>query len=491
MVAGSAAQQIRYPDFSSLANLQMNGSAHGTTWQGASVLRLTDGPLSPFARYPQQASSYFTIKQPMAAGFTTWFEFQIHNPAICCSPGDGISFIVQNSTATDPSYGAKGVGVTSVGAYNGGMGYAGINNNLAIEFDINANAWDPNGNHVSVQSCGPNTNTPVHLPGVYTIGNNHNVTSCLLSQSAINTQVPLIGDDCTSGRCQDGAVHQVVIEYTAPVPPQTMGTLQVWLDPTFIPGTHTPSPNSPPTINVPYNISFSNSNPNGLNLDRGTAWVGFTGSQPVNSTAQDILAWEFTPHTPLQIIQTIPPGGQENDFIFGGYEYAVTYPTGFTNPQGIQMVVLATPWNRNSFYTQRLMGTQFSNETCVVNLETGGKCIVYSVTCQLPDGQPIACPSEQDPTIAICTQFYTSDPITGTNADYLKADPIGSNNWVSIFTGFQGDDPIVSGKGTGFSDLVATFRRNGLSPETEASATETPMPRVPRTLGNGICPAIQ
>ncbi len=46
------------------------------------------------------------------------------------------------------------------------------------------------------------------------------------------------------------------------------------------------------------------------------------------------------------------------------------------------MTVLATPTNRNTFFTHRLLGTQFSNETCAVNLETGGNCIVYSVTCQ-------------------------------------------------------------------------------------------------------------
>ena len=253
----------------------------------------------------------------------------------------------------------------------------------------------------------------------------------------------------------DGAVHQAVVEYTPPAQNQNFGTLQVWLDPTFIAGTHTPAPTSLPNISVPYNVAFSNSNPLGLNLDGGKAWVGFAGSQPIMSTAQDILAWEFTPHTPLQITQTIPPGGVENDFVFGGYIFATTYPNGFTNPDGIQMTVLSTPTNRNTFFTQRLLGTQFANETCVVNLETGGSCIVYSVTRQLPNGQPITCPSETDPTIAICTQFYTSDPITSTNADYLKADPIGSNNWISIFTSFQQNplDPVVSGKGKGFSDL--------------------------------------
>jgi hypothetical protein len=489
----STAQQIRFPDFSSVANVQLNGSARQATWQNAAVLRLTDGPISPIAIHPEQASAYFNIKQPLTSGFTTWFAFQIHNPALCCMPGDGVAFIIQNSNATDPTYGARGAGLTAVGAYNGGMGYAGINNNLAIEFDIQGNAWDPNGNHVSVQSCGPGTNTPVHLPGVYTIGTNHNVTSCLLSQNSINTSVPTLGETCSGSHCTDGAVHQVVVEYTPPAPNQQFGTLQIWLDPQFITGTHTPVPNAPTVINVPYNVSFSGSNPTGLNLDNGSGWVGFTGSQPIMSTAQDILAWEFTPHTPLQITQTIPPGGTEADYIFGGFESAVTYPNGFTNPDGIQMTVLATPVNRNVFFTQRLLGTPFSNETCAVNLETGGNCIVYSVTCQTAGGQPTQCPSETDPTIAICTQFYTSDPITANNADFLKADPIGSNNWVSIFSSFttRPIDPIVSGRGTGFSDLVATFRRNGAGPVNNSGTLEDMIPVMGMAPSNGICPPVQ
>lgn len=493
LAAVSTAQEIRFPDFSSIANIQLNGRTHQATWQNAQVLRLTDGPIPPFAYNPEQSSAYFNVKQPLTSGFTTWFEFQIHNPALCCAPGDGIAFIIQNSTATDPTYGARGAGLTAVGAFNGGVGYAGINNNLAIEFDIDQNAWDPNGNHVAVQGCGPGTNTPVHLPGTYTIGQNHNVTSCLLSQNAINTSVPTIGESCSGFHCTDGAVHQVVIEYAPPAPNQQLGTLQVWLDPQFIPGTHTPVANAPTVINVPYNVSFSGSNPTGLNLDNGAAWVGFTGSQPVMSTAQDILAWEFTPHTPLQIQQIIPPGGVENDFVFGGYEAAVTYPNGFTNPNGILMTFLATPWNRDTFYTERLLGTQFSNETCAVNLETGGNCIVYSVTCQLPNGQQITCPTEQQPTIAICTQFYTSDPITAHNADFLSADPIGSNNWISIFSSFTPHpiDPIVSGKGTGFSDLVATFRRNGASPVSSSGTVEDMIPVMAMTPSNGICPPVQ
>ncbi len=299
MGATSAAQQIRFPDFSSLTNLQLNGSTHQATWQGNRVLRLTDGPLSPTSRNPQQSSSYFNIKQPLTSGFTSWFEFQVHNPAICCNPGDGVAFIIQNSTATDPTYGARGAGITAVGAYNGGMGYAGINNNLAIEFDIQANPWDPNSNHVSVQSCGPGTNTPVHLPGTYTIG-----------QQPQCDQLPVVAE-------RDQHVGPATSAITAPADAvQTALFTRSWSSTRRLRRTRTwercrsGSIRSSfparilrcrirrPIIAVPYNVSFSNSNPTGLNLDNGSAWVGFTGSQPIMSTAQDILAWEFTPHTP-------------------------------------------------------------------------------------------------------------------------------------------------------------------------------------------------
>ena len=62
------------------------------------------------------------------------------------------------------------------------MGYAGINNNLAVEFDIHQDPWDPNASHVAVQSCGANTNTPVHQAGSYTIGTHQNVPNCLYSR---------------------------------------------------------------------------------------------------------------------------------------------------------------------------------------------------------------------------------------------------------------------------------------------------------------------
>jgi hypothetical protein len=332
----------------------------------------------------------------------------------------------------------------------------------------------------------------VHLPGDYTIGNNPHVESCLYN-NAIYT-VPEndpIGGTCNGETCMDGIVHSAVIGYTPPSATQP-GMLQIWYDPTYISGTHTPS--SAAAITVPYNIVYDGeNNPLGLNLDPlngGSAWVGFTASQPDNGWAQDILAWEFTNHSPTQIQQVIQPGGTQTLFSFGSHQTGVTYPVGFTNPNGILMTVEATPTDRHTFYQTRLMGTQFANEQCIVYLGTGGtlspiasgNCIVYSYTCQDQQGNQVTCPQElqcsqdQNQCITIDTSFFSSDQVTATNADYLENDAIGSNNWFSIFTSFMSDpdDGVTTGKGQGFggggqtdvrklaaspgADIVATFR---------------------------------
>jgi hypothetical protein len=469
-----SAQQILYdPDFSPTLlsptrPLSYNGQSRISTWQSQTVLRLTDGSSSA-----ETSSAYFKIPQPVDQGFSTYFKFQIHTPTICCDPGDGFAFIVQGSNATNSLMGASGFGLSALGAGGGGMGYAGINDSLAVEFDIYGDPWDPNSNHIAIQTCGGDYsmfNTPVHLPGTYTIGQDNDVTSCLLSSAAINTSIPMLGGTCNDSGCTDGAVHQAVVEYDPPANGQP-GQLQVWLDPVFLPGTHTPAPNSPSAISVPYDIVYSSSNPDGLQLYKHSLFAGFTGGQPQQSDGQpsggtttDIIAWEFTPHGPTQITQQIPNGPTEADYAFGGHQLGVTYPTGFVNcnPTCINMTVVGTPVNQQTFYNQRLLGTNFADENCIIYLQTGGNCVVYSVTCQDPNGNQVTCPTEPiDPGISICTQFTTSEPVSNVQTDFLEADPIGSNNWCSIWTGFSDNDPIVSGKGTGFSDIVATLSPTG------------------------------
>src|SRR5271166_5327601 len=169
------------------------------------------------------------------------------------------------------------------------------------------------------------------------------------------------------------------------------------------------------------------------------------------------------------------------------------------------MTFTATPVDQQTFHMQRLMGTNFANENCIVYLQTGGNCIDYSVTCS-ENGQPITCPQEADDDIAICSQFETSQFVSQINTDFLEAEPIGSNNWCSIWTGFQQQgapdipDGIITGKGTGFSDIVATLSPTGpgmpkcdgglkgATTKMEQATNTLPQPKPPQ--GN-FCPPIQ
>jgi hypothetical protein len=481
------AQQINFfPNFNSVAGLQFNGNAHQATWNSAKVLRLTDGYSGVGLFHPENSTAWFTVPQAVNAGFTTYFKFQIHTAAICCNPADGFAFVVQNASTSDTTYGANGLGGIHVrGGGAGGLGYAGIPNSFAVEFDTSQNLWDPSANHVAVQSCGIHTNGPVHS-GSYTVGTHPNVTSCLVG-SGINSNspaVPHLGVTCGTSSCADGIVHEAVIEYDAPVTGTGNGTLAVWIDPAFIPGTHTPVSSAVKAINIPYNIDTTY-NSQGISLGTGgLAYVGFTGSQTTMPEANDILAWEFTPHAAAQVTQTIPPGGTPAVYSFGGHDTIVNYFPGFVNngcdgttpSDPCLMTVVATPTSRNDFDNQRLkqqVPPIFAKEECVIYLGTGGKCIVYSITCQrtsapnidvqCPASLPNTCNAIGDPgCIIFSTSFFTADPITPTNADYLKADPIGTNNWISIFQSYNPSafDGKTTGTGGTSSDFVATFNPN-------------------------------
>lgn len=490
----ASAQQVRFfPDFNPstapVSALRMNGGFI-TTYGNQYVLRLTGGGTTPEA-----SATWFAIPQVVNAGFTTYFRFQIHNAPVCCTPGDGLAFVVQAATSTDSSYGATGAATTARGVGNGGIGYAGIPNSVAIEFDTATNSWDPSANHVAVQGCGTNTNGPVHEPGTYTIGSNHNVTSCLIvpppspgcpsagtNTYGINCNVPTLGVTCNGNTCADGSPHDVVVEY-APV--SNVWTLKVYIDPTFVTGTHSPVPGSVPAINIPYNIDGAKNPTTGLNLFRDStekktsALVGFSASQTQQPQVHDILAWEFTAHAPTTVQQPIPPGGTTAQYTFGSNNTDVTYFNSFVNQNGCDgmqpagvtclMSVTATPISRSQYWLTRLKGTPFSYEQCIVYQATGGNCVVYTITCQnsnaptvnvgCPSSLPNTCNNIGDPgCIQFSTSYYTTDGVTGSNADYLKA-PVGTNNWITIFQSFSPTqfDPKTSGTGGTTSDFTATF----------------------------------
>jgi hypothetical protein len=99
---------------------------------------------------------------------------------------------------------------------------------LAVEFDAYQNGYDPNNNHVALQSCG--ISSGVGLP------NSPDHTACQVKDAV--TANPAI-NSALAISLADGNVHQAVIEYSG-----ATGTpanqWQVYIDPVFIAGTHTP-----------------------------------------------------------------------------------------------------------------------------------------------------------------------------------------------------------------------------------------------------------
>ncbi len=205
-----------------------------------------------------------------------------------------------------------------------------------------------------------------------------------------------------------------------------------------------------------------------------TASNTITGTVAVGSAPIGV-AITSAPPTELQITQPLSPT-QPNVFNFGNYNQAVQYPPG-TEFSGVNMTTAAVEITQAQFQ-QRVAGTQFASAACIVYSGTGGNCVDFQVTCSDNNGNPIACPSEPQPTIAVETGFSSQQAIT--NPGYLTT-PIGQNLWQNIFTGFV--DPKVKGMTSGFSEFVAVDL--GATNPQGLAKFEIIEPRLPRNIVYG------
>ena len=120
-----------YDDFSSISGLALNGDA-----------RQTDNTLELTNSSSQTGSAFFTESVSLAdeASFESSFAFQILGGS---GGADGLAFVIQNDAA----------GATAIGSGGSDIGYGGISNSIAIEFDTFK--WRPfelNNNHVAVNA---------------------------------------------------------------------------------------------------------------------------------------------------------------------------------------------------------------------------------------------------------------------------------------------------------------------------------------------------
>lgn len=236
-----------YPNFCSSSGLTLVGS----TATAACQLQLTGSAGG------EAGAAYSTtaIALGASATFSTTFQFQITKPG-GINPADGIIFVL----AASP---------TGLGTGGGDIGYGGVGNSVAIEFDtFNNGGSDGNSsNHIAINEDGHiidgTSMSDQHLTNLY------GVSTCNFSSGTLYT---------APGCLSNGDIWSVTASYNG-----TSLSLSV-TDPAE--GGSTVIYN-----NLPLDISSF--------LGTNTAYVGFTAGTGGGYEAQNILNWQFANDTSL------------------------------------------------------------------------------------------------------------------------------------------------------------------------------------------------
>lgn len=218
---------------------------------------------------------WYNTKQRTDLGFETQFcfsidsEFDQHCQTAVVQQshcmfrgGDGFAFVIHDNGF-----------YSALGANGADLGYGGIDNSIALEFDTwyNALLGDIYQNHIAIHSMGKALNTP-HAS----------------SRIASTSSIPSLADKnrhCVKVRYQPWIDNDAMLDssfssslYAAKYLSSGSGLLQVWVD-DF----------TRPVLTTPMNINAT------LGLDGGLAWVGFTAATGVASQRHSIYSWSFTP----------------------------------------------------------------------------------------------------------------------------------------------------------------------------------------------------
>lgn len=240
------ATTFTFDDFANPLGVTLVQNAALTT----NLLRLTP------AAENQLGAAWYNSRVNVQGGFTTSFQFRITDrggytpdwePGVVNNGADGFAFVIQN-TAPAP-----------IGLYASGVGYYGIANSLAVEFDTWHNKpsyCEPNGNHIAVNSLGTAQNRPEH---------------CASNEPDGAPVNPTLGITTISQDMSNGTIYNVLINYTP-------GQLSVYFGNLLT-----------PVLTV--NVDLASK----LNLQNGTdAFIGFTSSTGGAWENHDILKWSYS-----------------------------------------------------------------------------------------------------------------------------------------------------------------------------------------------------
>ncbi len=427
-----------------------DGSPSQPTVVTGGILRLTT------ANQNQHGAAWYYLTQPLSTGFTTAFQFQISSTNSCffCSfPADGLALVIQNDPAGTGAIGYTGNGQNMAYGNNdvstaSGPGNA-IKNSLAIELDthLNSNYSDPDGNHIAVQTCGPNnpsTLTPNSADHNYACPDGNLAKLALQSLPA--------GMSLT-----DGKLHTITVNY---LPPGTCtsacNNLAVYLDSTLI---------LQATIDITKQLNLT---------ANGGAYVGFTGATGSSVQNNDIISWSFSslPLAPITINQPLQP--TQTNFNYTQNLTAVTDYSqsglGGNSFQGVVMQGTAQSITDQQF-SDLVNNTPFQGSTCQ-HQDTGSgnyNCVTTTDLCTTPtngNASGANCPNTGTNALIIVNNSYNLDPaqkpviapgyIMGKDTA-LSCGASGDNTCkglINIFTSINGDLVSSGGKTNNFNSIL-------------------------------------
>ena len=248
-------------------------------------------------------SVWYARQMNVREGFETTFTFRIAEGSLRCNQmddaythcrargGDGLALVVQNQSPR------------ALGAGGAGLGYTGITNSLAIEFDTyyNAELLEPYENHVSVHTRG--WRHPNSANQSFALASSVNVRDLGRDEHAVRiVYKPFLEPEAIMSGRFEASAHVAHFMENADFANggqadfgTGMGQLEVYVDDLVT-----------PLLITPLNLDGL------LDLHHGRAWIGFSGSTG-HATWQttDLLSWRFTslradpPYTPPPVVNGV------------------------------------------------------------------------------------------------------------------------------------------------------------------------------------------
>ncbi|NEX60658.1 PEP-CTERM sorting domain-containing protein [Noviherbaspirillum galbum] len=244
-VSSAHAYVVTYNDFSNTTGLTMAGSAAVATTADGAVLRVTP------ATGNQSGAAYSTTAVTLGVNsiFSTQFQFRITETG-GINPADGFTFVL----AANP---------TGLGSGGGGLGYAGVGNSVAVEFDTfnNGTLDADSSNHVAVDVNGSLASAALN--------NVYGRSTCTFSSGSSHADPGCLsnGDLWTASISYDGSA------LTATLLDPAKGTLFQGIG------------------NFPIDIAAA--------LGTNQVYVGFTSGTGAGYANHDIVNWQFSDTTQL------------------------------------------------------------------------------------------------------------------------------------------------------------------------------------------------